>query len=266
MRILVTNDDGIHAAGLIALRAALSKLGEVIAIAPDRPRSACSHAVTLHKPLRLTRVELPDGGEGYASNGTPSDCIALGVSEHVGGPPDLVVAGINAGPNLGWDLTYSGTVAAAMEGAICGLPSLAISIALTAAPAEPTAPAAPGGLDYSVAAEFASYLSTAVIRHGLPQETFLNVNVPALPRQEITGIAITQQGRVMYENRIERRTDPRGGAYYWFTGDRLDHRGQPGSDIEAVARGRISVTPIRLDLTDHDMLAHLRAWELRWPG
>jgi 5'-nucleotidase len=254
MKILITNDDGVHAPGLVALRAALMRLGEVVAIAPDRPRSACGHAVTLHKPLRLTEVEMPGGGTGFASNGTPSDCVALGVSEHVGGPPDLVVAGINAGPNLGWDLTYSGTVAAATEGAICGLPSVAISITSYTA------------TDFQIPAEFAAYLSEAVMKHGLPQDTFLNVNVPAAARAEIKGVAITHQGRLIYENRIERRTDPRGGAYYWFTGDRVDHRGQPGSDIEAVAKNRISVTPIHLDLTDHTMLAHLRVWDLRFPG
>jgi 5'-nucleotidase len=253
MRILVTNDDGIHALGLLALRAALLRLGEVVAIAPDRPRSACGHAVTLHKPLRLTPVELP-GGTGYASNGTPSDCVALGVGEQVGPAPDLVVAGINAGPNLGWDLTYSGTVAAAMEAAICGLPSIAISVTSYTA------------TDFAQAAEFAAYLSQVVIQHGLPQDTFLNVNVPALPASEIKGVAVTHQGRLIYENRIERRTDPRGGDYYWFSGDRVDHRGQPGSDIEAVAKNRISVTPVHLDLTDHTMLARLRVWDLTWPG
>jgi 5'-nucleotidase len=253
MKILITNDDGIVAPGLLALRAALLEMGEVIAIAPDRPRSACGHAVTLHKPLRLSRVELPDGGEGFACNGTPSDCIALGVGQHLGDPPDLVVSGINGGPNLGWDLTYSGTVAAAMEGVICGVPSIAISVASHAVS------------DFGPAARFARYLSEEVVRHGLPQEVFLNVNVPPVPVEEIQGVAITHQGRLIYENRIERRTDPRGRDYFWFTGDRVEHRGQPGSDIEAVARNRISVTPLRLDLTDHTRLAHLRAWELEWP-
>jgi len=133
MRILITNDDGIHAAGLLALRVALAPLGEVVAIAPERPRSACGHAITLHKPLRLTSVKLADGAEGFATNGTPADCVALGTSEHLGRRPDLVVSGINLGPNLGVDMFYSGTVAAAMEAAICGLPAFAISIAAYAA-------------------------------------------------------------------------------------------------------------------------------------
>jgi len=254
MRILVTNDDGIHAAGLLALRAALMRVGEVVAIAPDRPRSACGHAVTLHKPLRLRRVEMPGGGEGYATNGTPSDCVALGVSEHAGERPQMVVAGINAGSNLGWDLTYSGTVAAAMEGTICGLPSIAVSIT------------SPTPSDFGVAADFARHLCEMVVRHGLPRDTFLNVNVPDLPADKIAGVAITHQGRLVYDSRIERRTDPRGAAYYWFGGERTDHHGQPGSDVDAVAESRISVTPIRLDLTDHETLASLQAWDLRWPG
>jgi len=254
MKILVTNDDGIHAPGLLALRLALLELGEVVAIAPDRPRSACSHAVTLHKPLRLTPVAMPDGGVGYASNGTPSDCVALGVTEHVGGPPELVVSGINAGPNLGWDLTYSGTVAAAMEGAICGLPSIAVSVASYAV------------TDFEPTAQFARYLCQMVMKHGLPPDTFLNVNVPAVAVSEMDGVAITHQGRLMYENRIERRTDPRGGDYYWFSGERMDHRGQPGTDIEALTKNRISITPIHLDLTDHTLLSLLRVWDLRWPG
>lgn len=254
MRILITNDDGIHDPGLAALHSALQTLGDVIAIAPDRPRSACSHAVTLHKPLRLARMELPDGREVFASNGTPSDCVALGCSEHVGGLPDLVVSGINTGPNLGWDLTYSGTVAAAMEGAICGLPSIAISIA------------SPPATDFRVAAAFARYLSEVVLEHGLPEDSFLNVNVPAVSPEEIAGVAVTRQGRLMYESRIERRTDPRGGRYYWFSGDRVTHARQPGSDIDAVGENKISVTPIHLDLTDHDLRERLAKWDLRWRG
>ena len=254
MRILVTNDDGIQAPGLGALRRTLAELGEVITIAPDRPRSACGHAVTLHKPLRLTPVELAGGGPGYMSNGTPSDCVALGVSRYMGGPPDLVVSGINVGPNLGFDLTYSGTVAAAMEGAICGLPSIAISIASYQA------------TDLESAARFARYLSEAVLARGLPRDCFLNVNVPAVPGPQIAGVAITRQGRLMYEGRIERRTDPRGGEYYWFSGVPANQAGQPGTDIDAISRNLVSVTPIRLDLTDHTLVEELARWGLQWPG
>ncbi len=254
MRILITNDDGIHAAGLRALYSALRGLGEVTVIAPERPRSACGHAITLHKPLRLRPLEMPDGGTGYASNGTPADCIALGVSDHVGGRPDLVAAGINLGPNLGVDMIYSGTVAAAMEAAICGLPSFAISVASYEK------------VEFDPAAEFAAYLAKAVHEHGLGKDTFLNVNVPAVPREEIEGVTITRQGRLRYSNRIERRTDPRGGVYYWLTGDRVDHASYPGGDADAVSRNRISITPVRLDLTHEDLLEELSGWSLDWPG
>jgi 5'-nucleotidase len=254
MKILITNDDGILAPGLTALHAALLPLGDVLAIAPERPRSACGHAITLHKPLRLMPVELPDGAEAFAINGFPADCVALGVSDHLGGRPDLVVSGINLGPNLGVDMIYSGTVAAAREGAICGIPSFALSIAAYQAS------------DFQPAAEFARYLAQTILQQGLPEGTFLNVNVPAAPTSQIEGVALTRQSRISYDNRIERRTDPRGGAYYWLTGDRLDRSRQPDADAEAVDSNRISVTPVRLDLTDDTILAELPSWELSWPA
>jgi 5'-nucleotidase len=253
MRILITNDDGINSEGLAALRAALLPLGEVIAIAPERPRSACGHAVTLHKPLRLTPVNLPDGGQSFASNGTPADCVALGTSEHLGPRPDLVVSGINLGPNLGADMLYSGTVAAAMEAAICGLPSFAVSVASYRAS------------DFRPAADFAHCLAGAILQHGLPTATFLNVNVPAVPVSVMAGLAFTRQGSVRYANRIERRTDPRGVAYYWLSGDRVEHPGKADTDAHAVAHNRISITPVCLDLSDDKTLAQLPDWDLRWP-
>ncbi len=254
MRILITNDDGIHAAGLLSLRQALAPLGEVVAIAPERPRSACGHAITLHKPLRVVPVKMADGGEGFASNGTPVDCVALGTSEHLGGPPDLVVSGINLGPNLGVDMIYSGTVAAAMEAAICGLPSFAISVASY------------HGNDFGAAAEFAAVLAGELLKGRLPRGAFLNVNVPAVPKAEIAGVAFTRQGPVRYDNRIERRTDPRGGHYYWLTGERVNHGDGPGSDVDAVLHHLVSVTPVRLDLTSESALEKLSDWSLPWPG
>ncbi len=254
MKILITNDDGINAPGLLALHASLAAIGDVVAIAPERPRSACGHAITLHKPLRLTPVEMPGGGRGYASNGTPADCVALGLSDHLGGIPELVVSGINPGPNLGVDMIYSGTVAAAMEAAICGVPSFAISIA------------AHERADFQPAAEFAGYLARVLAACRLPRGSLLNVNVPAVPIEEMRGVAITRQGRLRYSNRIERRTDPRGGAYYWLTGDRVDRSASADSDVDAIAERRISVTPVSLELTDEELLADLPSWDLRWPG
>jgi 5'-nucleotidase len=254
MRILISNDDGIHAPGFLALYSALRAVAEVTAIAPERPRSACGHAITLHKPLRLQPVTMPDGRTGYASNGTPADCVALGVSEHLGGRPDLVISGINFGPNLGIDMTYSGTVAAAMEAAICGVPSFAISItSYEEAIFEP-------------AAEFACYLAEALHRQGMEGVNLLNVNVPAIAREQIAGVKVTRQGRVRYSNRIEMRTDPRGGDYFWLTGERVDRSPEDNADVEAVTAGFISVTPVRLDLTDDRALTSMTAWNLRWPA
>jgi len=254
MRILVTNDDGVHAAGLRALCDRLRQVADVTAIAPERPRSACGHAITLHKPLRLRRVEIPGVEAAYASNGTPADCVALGVSNHVGGGPDLVVSGINLGPNLGVDMTYSGTVAAAMEAAICGLPSFAISVASYER------------AEFDAASDFAAYLAVTIGRHGFGGQGFLNVNVPAVPRDEIAGVRVTRQGRVRYSNRIEKRTDPRGGVYYWLTGERVDTSEEAGGDADAIAHNFISVTPVRLDLTDETLLEVVSDWQLSWPG
>jgi len=253
MRIALTNDDGILAPGLLALKAALAPLGEAVAIAPDRPRSACGHAVTLHKPLRVASVALPDGSQGFSCNGTPSDCVGLALSGHVGPRPDLVISGINLGPNAGWDLTYSGTVAAAMEAAINGLPSFAISVDAF----EP--------VDFAPAADFAAYLAGAILARGLPRDTFLNVNVPAVPPGELRGVSITCQGRTAYDGVIERRTDPRGRPYYWWTGDRSRQPADTGTDMAALREHKISVTPMKLDLTEHAFVSGLGDWQLRWP-
>lgn len=247
MNILVTNDDGIHAEGLLALRARLLEVGDVMAVAPERPRSATGHAITLHKPLRINRVRLPDGGWGHSTNGTPSDCVVLGTVE-LEPRPDFVVSGINLGPNLGEDLTYSGTVSAAMEATMFDIPACAISVASYEVP------------DYSYAAEFAARLVRIVAQRGLPRNTFLNINVPALPADEIRGIAVTRQGRRRYEGRLDKRTDPRGSPYYWLSGDLLDEESAADTDVRAVAEGKVSITPVQLDLTNHAFLDELRGW------
>jgi len=248
MTIIITNDDGIHAPGLAALKRALSPLGEVVAIAPDRPRSATGHAITLHKPLRITPVEIPEGGTGYMTNGTPSDCVVLGMIDLLKERPALVVAGINLGPNLGEDLTYSGTVSAAMEASLMGVPAFAISVAAYEAQ------------DYGPAGKYAQSLAKRVIERGLPPGTLLNVNVPDLPEDKIGRVVVTRQGRRRYQGRLERRIDPRGRPYYWLGGDILEDVDPDGTDVEAVAAGNISVTPIHLDLTAHDFMDELRGW------
>lgn len=251
MRILVTNDDGIHSEGILALKTSLSSLGEVVVVAPDRPRSASGHSITLHKPLRVEKVKLRDGDFGFASNGTPSDCVSLGILDIAGGPVDLVVSGINRGPNLGWDLTYSGTVSAAMEGAVMGVQSFAISVASYDDSA---------GYDY--AAEFAAFLTGLLSKNTLPPSVLLNVNVPGVPVDEIAGIEVTRQGKRHYSGRIEKRLDPMGRAYYWLGGDLPLDELEDGTDVKAIADHKVSVTPVHLDLTGYAALDVVDGWDV----
>lgn len=256
MRILITNDDGVHADGLLALKRALEQVAEVTVVAPDRPRSACGHSITLHKPLRLSETRLADGSRAWASNGTPSDCVTLAILDVMkDAPPHIVFSGINQGPNLGWDLTYSGTVSAAMEGAIGGVQSVAISVAwrFRRVVEEEEAPIPP--LDFSHAASYARELALYLHRHPLPEHTLLNVNVPhAAP----AGARVTRQGVRRYPGKLDKRTDPMGKAYYWIGGDDPVDLHEEGTDVAAIADGFISVTPVQLDLTDHGLIRQYR--------
>ncbi len=251
-RILVTNDDGVHAPGLLALKQALDPLGEVIVFAPDRNWSAAGHTKTMHKPLRVDEVTLEDGSSALTTNGAPSDCVALAVLGLVEPPIDLVVAGINMGANLGYDITYSGTVAGAMEGVINGIPAIAVSLET----AEGTE------ADFSVAAMVARRVAELVLQQGLPKDTFLNVNCPARPARVPPDVAVTRLGRRVYRDVLIRREDPRGKPYYWFGGDPPTGIAEPGTDIGALARGQVSVTPITMDMTHYRFLADLRTWPL----
>jgi 5'-nucleotidase len=249
--ILITNDDGIHSDGLLALYDSLREIGKITVVAPDRPRSASGHSITLHKPLRMDRVRLANGEHGYATSGTPSDCISLAALDLVGEPIDMVVSGINRGPNLGYDLTYSGTVSAAMEGAVYDITSFAISVT-----------SYDENLDYGPAARFAKYLGEILLRHKLPRSVLLNVNVPGLPAEEIAGVEITRQGKRHYDGRVEKRTDPMGRQYYWLGGDLPVDVMEEGTDVKSIAEGRISVTPIHLDLTADFLLEPLKEWDV----
>ena len=249
MDILITNDDGIHAEGLLALKAALDRVGRVYVVAPDRPRSACGHSITLHKPLRADTVKLRDGSVAYSTNGTPSDCVSLAMMGILDEPVDLVVSGINCGPNLGWDLTYSGTVSAAMEGAIMGAQAFAISVATYETE-----------VDYDVAAGFAACMAQAMHTHKLPDNTLLNINIPALPASEIRGVVVTRQGKRKYTGSIEKRSDPSGRDYYWLGGDPPDDHLVEGTDVKAIADDKVSVTPVHLDLTDYAGLEAVKSW------
>ena len=245
-KILLTNDDGVLAPGILAAKRALDLIGDVTVIAPSRPRSGCGHSITLHKALRADEVQLANGDTAYSCNGMPSDCVILGVAEFV--PDcDLVVAGINQGPNMGEDLTYSGTVGAAMEGAICGKPSIAISLDSFTSD------------DFSVAGEYLVEIAELVLKIGLEHDRFLNVNVPAVRKEEIKGIRYTEQGTRRYNERIEQRFDPRGGKYYWICGNVIINKDdEPMSDHTLTKQNYVSVTPISLKLTDYKLLEKLQ--------
>jgi 5'-nucleotidase len=247
MRILVSNDDGVEAAGIRALAEALLPLGEVIVCAPDREQSATSRSISLHRPLRIEKLEKWASIERWSVDGTPTDAVYVGI-HHVckGRPPDLVASGINRGPNLANDVHYSGTVAAAMEGCVNGFPSFAISLIRSR--------------DYTYAAKFAARLAQQIGQHGLPAGTLLNVNVP---KGEPRGSRITRIGKREYVASVVEKMDPRGRAYYWIGGDEQAHERVPGSDCDAVFdESAISVTPLHLDLTQESLLDPLRAWDL----
>ena len=255
MRILLTNDDGILARGILAAKAALDELGDVVVVAPERQRSAAGHAITLHKPIRLVPTPLPDGSTGFACSGTPTDCVTLGYEIALKGRCDLVVSGINAGANLGWDLTYSGTVSAAMEGAVLGLPAFAISLVLENGGPDPG--------DFGPAARFAVRLARQLAETPMPPVTLLNVNVPNRTEAEQRGVAVTHQGRREYVDRIVSREDPSGRPYYWLAGSLREEAPDPGSDVHAILEDRISVTPVHLDMTAYALLDGVRAWDLK---
>ncbi len=250
MRILVTNDDGIDSEGLIALRRALSTVGETVVIAPDHNWSAAGHTKTMHKPLRVTRVRMAEGNEGFACDGTPSDCVAMSMLGFAGERPSLVVSGINKGANLGGDVTYSGTVAAAMESVVNGVPGIAVSLASYRQ------------WDFEVAAQFAARLAAQVLERGLDPDVLLNVNVPSIPGDQIQGVLVTRLGQRIYRDRLIERQDPFGRSYYWIGGDEPTGNAEEGTDIWALANGYVSVTPIHMDLTNYALIDRLKTWKL----
>jgi 5'-nucleotidase len=252
MHILVTNDDGVNAPGLLALAQEMRHLGEVSILAPDRNWSGGGHVKTLGRPLRIHPVTLANGSPAYASDGAPSDCVALATLGFFKKKVDLVVSGINPQPNLGHDVTYSGTVTAAMEAVIWGIPGLAFSLA-----SEKDHLA---DLDYYPSARLAREITEMVIQHGLPHGMLLNVNFPNIPETMIKGMKITRQGLRVYRDRLDRRVDPRGRDYFWIGGDAPTGIPEEGTDIGALAEGYVSITPLQLDLTDYAGMAGLDAW------
>lgn len=262
--ILVTNDDGVYSPGLLALAQGLRQLGTVMVLAPERNWSASSHSKTMHKPLRIQRVALADGSEAHMSSGSPTDCVALAAGGALGTLPDVVVSGINAGYNLGIDITYSGTVACAMEATIKGMPGIAVS---TIAPYAAEAEAVDQVALLGKAAEIACEVTAAVLQHGLPANTLLNVNVPGIDPNTIRGTHITRMGKRHYAaSELDERRDPYGRPYYWLGGSAPVDTFDDGTDVSAIKHGYVSMTPISLDLTDYAMLDELKSWSFAASG
>jgi len=243
--ILLTNDDGIHSAGLQALAGQLQSFGRIVTVAPDRERSAIGHALTLHAPLRAEEITK----DHWAVSGTPTDAVSLAIGGLLKERPALVISGINKGGNMGDDLTYSGTVAAAMEATLMGVPAIAISLAGQSFKFD----------DFANAAKIAKQLATTVLEHGLPADTFLNINVPD---RKPLGIRLTRQGKRIYEDVVVENRDPRGRSYYWIGAGNLDFQNLEGTDFHAVQNGYVSVTPLHLDLTNYAAMERLRQWQL----
>jgi len=231
--ILITNDDGIHAPGLKALHKALQPLGTTIVIAPDRDNSAISHALTMHRPLKVQELS----PQTYSVDGTPTDCVAIGLKKILRKKPDLLVSGINAGANLGDDISYSGTVSAAIEATMYGIPSIAISVGGDAP------------LNFDAAMKVASCMAKKVLTNQLPEKTLLNINVPS--DTNYSEIKITKQGRRLWQNAIQETLDPWGNTRYWIGGGTPLVDPQQDTDVHVFAAGKVSITPIQLDLTNH---------------
>lgn len=248
--VLVSNDDGVDAPGLLALKQALETVAEVRVIAPDTNWSAAGHAKTLHRPLRIRRTKLRDGSEAFKCDGAPSDCVAVALLGFFPERPALVVSGINPNANVGKDITYSGTVAAALEAAIDQVPAIAVSLDMHNS-----------SNNYVPAAAFAARLAYRVLRHGLPNETLLNVNVPDVPAEDISGVVMTRAGKRIYYDQLIKRDDPFGKPYYWIGGEQPGgDKELKGTDIWALANNLISITPIHLDMTNHALIEQLTDW------
>jgi len=251
MRILLTNDDGIYSPGIYALYKKLKPLGECIVVAPDAERSAQGHAITLTEPLRVKKVKREEKIFGYAVSGTPADCVKISLMAILKGKPkpDLVISGINLGPNLGINILYSGTVSGATEGAILGIPSFAISLASFK------------WHNFEATVDFSFKLAKLILSGRFSKKALLNVNVPALPKVKIKGIKITRQGMATYSESYDRREDPRKRVYYWLRSQSMRVEGEDIIDAVAVKRGYISITPLHYDLTNYDEIGLSTQWK-----
>ena len=250
MKILLTNDDGYNAPGILALYEILKPHHQVILIAPDREKSAVGHGITLNTPIRINKINVTPGDEVYAVSGTPADCIKLGLFELCTTPPDLVISGINPGSNTGININYSGTVAAAREAAFNGILSMAVSIFRT----ENT-------IDFQGMAQFVAQLADKIHDYRLPAGTFLNINAPGIPIDEVKGVKITRQASNNVSKHFDKRTDPKNRPYYWY-GTINSVNGEADTDVKALSQNYISITPIQCDITDYKTLTELESLQL----
>ena len=243
--ILVTNDDGVYSPGIQILAKRLREIDTVVIVAPDRERSAAGHSMTLHRPLLIEEIK----ESIYSVNGTPTDCVNIAVKGLLKEIPRLVVSGINKGPNLGDDVTYSGTVAGAIEGILLGIPSIAISLT------------AREDFRFAEASEVAARTASRILEQGLPEGTLLNINVPNLPIDQMQGTLVTRLGKRIYQQMTVERVDPRGKKYYWIGGGEPDWEREEGTDLDAIDRKFVSITPLHLDMTDYASFDRLRSLE-----
>jgi 5'-nucleotidase len=250
LKILVTNDDGIDSAGISALADALKEISDVTVVAPSEEQSAVGHGITMKYPLRVTKYNKNGTFFGYAVEGTPADCVKMGIRNIMGESPDLVISGINHGSNTAINIIYSGTVSAAREAAIMDVPAIAISVTSHEA------------RDFKYAGKVAIMIAQKVIKHGLPRGTLINVNVPNFPEKEIAGILVTEQSKAKWDDIYVKRTDPFGKDYYWLTGKLVEIENENQSDQFAIKNKFVSITPIHFDLTDYDTFKKMKSWDI----
>ena len=251
MRILLTNDDGIRAPGIRALWDSLKEIADIVVSAPTQQQSATGHSITVYHPIWVNEQSFDDPRvTGWRIGGTPADSVKIALDTLMTGKPDLVVSGINHGPNLGTDVLYSGTVSAAVEGAMHGIPAIAISLTTDGEP------------DFGPAADFCRNIVQQITNKKFPSFSLLNINVPAVPAMEIQGISITKLGCIEYENAFDKRVDPRGRTYYWMGGTPMETLNAGDTDVAAIRANKISMTPIHFDLTDYSLLNNLQDWNV----
>ncbi len=251
LNILISNDDGIDAPGIYSLAQSLKRIGYVTIVAPDKQRSAVGHAITMNYPLRVRKFFKDGNFFGFAVDGTPADCVKIAVRTILKEKPDLLISGINHGSNTAINIIYSGTVSAATEGTILGIPSIAVSLTTYDKP------------DFSFASKFSRNLAELVIKKGLPKDTLLNVNIPPLKEKEIRGIRITRQGKSRWDDTFDVRKDPNNKEYYWLTGKLEVLDVSEDTDIIAISNKYISITPIHFDLTDYKSLPLIKSWNIK---